>query len=45
MSSLLLQSGEPAPDFLLNDIHGNPVRLSNYRGHKPVLLSFLRGFI
>lgn len=45
MSSLLLQPGEIAPDFTLNDINGNPVRLSNYRGNKPVLLSFLRGFI
>lgn len=45
MSSLLLQSGETAPDFTLNEINGNPIRLSNYRGNKPVLLSFLRGFI
>lgn len=45
MSSLLLQTGELAPDFTLDDINGNPIRLFNYRGNKPVLLSFLRGFM
>jgi len=45
MSSLLLQSGEIAPDFVLDDINGNTIRLSSYRGNKPILLSFLRGFI
>ena len=45
MSSLLLQSGEIAPDFALDDINGNSIRLSSYRGNKPVLLSFLRGFL
>ena len=44
MSTPLLQSGEVAPDFELTDIHGNLIRLSSYRGNKPVLLSFLRGF-
>lgn len=45
MNSLLLQTGEAAPDFTLNDINGIPVRLSGYRENKPVLLSFLRGFV
>jgi peroxiredoxin len=36
--------GELAPDFALLDINGNTVRLSDFRG-KPVLLSFLRGFM
>jgi peroxiredoxin len=33
-----------APDFELLDTHGNPVRLSAYRG-KSVALVLLRGFI
>jgi peroxiredoxin len=45
MSSLLLQTGEFAPDFSLEDINGNSIRLSEYRGNKPVVLSFLRGFL
>jgi len=45
MSSLLLQTGELAPDFSLENINGNFIRLSDYRGKKPVVLSFLRGFI
>lgn len=34
-----------APDFELPDLHGNPIRLSAYRGKKNVLLAFLRGFM
>jgi peroxiredoxin len=34
----------PAPDFTLDDMHGNPVKLSNYRDQKHVLLVFNRGF-
>jgi peroxiredoxin len=40
----LVTPGELAPDFELDDIHGNSVRLSGFRG-KPVVLSFLRGFM
>ncbi len=33
--------GQMAPDFELSDVHGqNPVRLSDYRGRKPVALIF-----
>lgn len=33
-----------APDFELKDTKGDTVRLSDYRGKKFVVLSFLRGF-
>jgi peroxiredoxin len=42
--SKLITPGEFAPDFELNDVRGNTVRLSDFRG-KPVVLSFLRGFM
>ncbi len=42
--SKLITPGELAPDFALEDIEGNLVRLSDFRG-KPVLLDFLRGFM
>ena len=33
--------GDVAPDFELCDLHGeNPVRLSSFRGRKPVALIF-----
>lgn len=32
--------GQPAPDFVLNDQNGHPVRLSDYRGKKSVVLAF-----
>ena len=44
MTSKLITPGELAPDFELNDIDGNDVRLSDFRG-KPVVLYFLRGFM
>lgn len=34
-----------APDFELPDFNGNPVRLSDFRGQKNVVLAFLRGFM
>lgn len=40
-----LRLGETTPDFELPDItHGQPVRLSNYRGQQPVILAFTRIF-
>ncbi len=41
----LITPGELAPDFELEDLHGNLVRLSGFRGSKPVVLAFLRGFL
>jgi peroxiredoxin len=41
----LLTPGEPAPDFELNDLQGNSVRLADFRGQPPVVLAFLRGFM
>ena len=33
--------GDVAPDFELSDANGeNPVRLSGFQGHKPVVLAF-----
>ncbi len=40
----LLNPGEPAPEFSLEDTHGRTVRLDDFRG-KPVVLAFLRGFL
>lgn len=34
-----------APDFTLDDFHGNPVKLSSFRNQKHVLLVFNRGFM
>jgi len=31
--------GQPAPDFTLQDLEGNPVSLSDFKG-KPVILNF-----
>ena len=41
----LITPGELAPDFELEDINGNRIRLSSYRNNKPVILAFLRGFM
>jgi len=35
---------ETAPDFALTDTNGNEIRLSDFRGKKNVVLTFLRGF-
>ncbi len=45
MNTPILTPGELAPDFELNDVNGNPVRLSDFRGQKPIVLAFLRGFM
>jgi len=42
--SKLITPGEPAPDFELEDVQGNRIRLSGLRG-SPVVLAFLRGFM
>ena len=33
-----------APDFALQDTQGNPVRLSDYKNKRNVVLVFTRGF-
>ena len=38
----MLQIGDKAPDFVLSDKDGNPVRLSDYLGHKVVLYFYPR---
>ncbi len=35
-----LKVGDPAPDFTLPDTKGQPVRLSDFRGKKNVVLAF-----
>lgn len=43
MSKVVLNN--PAPDFTLNDLHGNPVRLSEFlTADKKVVLILNRGF-
>ena len=39
-----LAIGQPAPDFTLPDAAGRPVSLAEYRGRRPVLLVFYRGY-
>ena len=39
-----IRVGEAAPDFTLPDASGNPVRLADFRGKKPVVLVFYRGY-
>ena len=37
--------GQPAPDFVLNDQNGHPVRLNDFRGKKSEALAFyIRAF-
>jgi cytochrome oxidase Cu insertion factor (SCO1/SenC/PrrC family) len=40
----VLRVGEPLPDFTLPDASGRPVALADYRGKKPVVLIFYRGY-
>lgn len=35
-----LKVGMPAPDFTLNDTSGKPVKLSDFKGKKNVVLAF-----
>ena len=39
-----LRVGERPPDFTLPDAGGRPVTLADYRGKKPVVLVFYRGY-
>ncbi len=39
-----LRVGERAPDFTLPDAAGRPVSVADYRGKKPVVLVFYRGY-
>jgi hypothetical protein len=39
-----VQINTQAPEFSLQDFQGNIVRLSDYQGHKHVVLIFNRGF-
>ena len=43
-SPVTFRVGEPAPDFTLPDAAGRPVTLADYRGKKPVVLVFYRGY-
>jgi len=36
--------GQAAPDFTLPDATGQPVQLAQFRGQKPVVLVFYRGY-
>lgn len=39
-----IKAGIEAPDFTLEDQDGKPVKLSQYRGKKSVVLVFYRGY-
>jgi hypothetical protein len=41
---VVLRIGEPPPDFTLADAAGRPVSLADYRGKRPVVLVFYRGY-
>jgi peroxiredoxin (alkyl hydroperoxide reductase subunit C) len=40
-STLKIKKGQPAPDFMLPSISGEKIRLSQYRGKKNVVISFV----
>ena len=39
-----VKTGQPAPDFALEDVNGKSVSLSDFRGKKSVVLVFYRGY-
>jgi cytochrome oxidase Cu insertion factor (SCO1/SenC/PrrC family) len=39
-----IKTGQPAPDFTLEDVNGKNVSLSDFRGKKSVVLVFYRGY-
>ncbi len=39
-----MERGEVAPDFVLKDVAGQEMRLSDYAGRQNVVLVFNRGF-
>ncbi|ACZ89739.1 peroxiredoxin [Streptosporangium roseum] len=41
---MAVEVGSPAPDFELKDQHGTPVKLSDYRGRKVVLIFYPLAF-
>ncbi|MFF5208083.1 peroxiredoxin [Streptosporangium sp. NPDC000396] len=41
---MAVEVGSPAPDFELKDQHGTPVKLSDYRGKKVVLIFYPLAF-
>jgi len=41
---MVLRLGEPPPDFTLIDAAGRSTSLAAYRGRKPVILVFYRGY-
>lgn len=40
-----VEVNRPAPDFEMNDYLGEPIKLSDYKGKKNVLLVLNRGFV
>jgi len=43
-TATVLRVGERPPDFTLPDAEGRPVTLADFRGKKPVVLVFYRGY-
>lgn len=40
-----VEVNKEAPDFIINDLNGEPFKLSEYKGSKNVLLVLNRGFV